>query len=113
MALSIAKVNSPSKSYVSGDHVFIHVDVTGDASYPTGGWPLTPTNLGLSEIHHLDCTQESSGTRLAAYDYVNQKLKTFSALGTETANATDLHTVTWRVFVSGKGQPTIGVVAGT
>ena len=107
MAVQIKTVNAANQSYVAGDHVFVHADVTGDASYPTGGWSLPPSALGLTELHHVDITNESSGARIAAYDYVNQKMKTFTALGTETTNATDLHTVTWRIFATGKGFATL------
>src|SRR5206468_9589407 len=95
MAVASGKINLKTVSYVSGDHVFVPADVAGDTSYPTGGSSFTPAMLGLTEIHHVDFTNEATGASLAAYDYAAQKMKTFTAFGTETTNATNQSAKTW------------------
>jgi len=48
-----------------------------DASYPTGGEPLTPATLGLGVIHFL--IAEPNSGYVFTYDYANQKLLAYYA----------------------------------
>lgn len=107
MAIVIGKVNVVGRAFVAGDRVVLSVDVKGDSSYPTGGTAITPQMFGLDEIHHFDPTLEASGTNIAAYDYAANKLKCFTAFGTEVTNATNLSSKTFRCLVYGKGRPTL------
>jgi hypothetical protein len=64
-----------------------------DSSYPTGG-------ESIADIYNLfrSCDgvvfQATDGTRLYAVDHAAQKVKAFTALATEVANATNLSAVT-------------------
>jgi hypothetical protein len=65
------------------------VDLTLDASYDTGGWPLDAadiTSVGLRSLVKFDVPAvDVSGTYLFHWDAVNAKLKAFTALGVEAA----------------------------
>lgn len=103
IAIAIGRVNTKSVSYNAGDHVFVHADVAGDTSYPTGGSSLTPAMLGLSEIHHVDFNPEPGGG-LAVYDYANQKMKIFpTTFKTEATAASNQSGLVFRLFAVGKG----------
>lgn len=71
---------------------------TGPASYPTGGDPLLPAELKLGQLHILDFATPTNGSVVVAvvYDYVNNKVKWFTAAGAEQNNATDLSGYTVR-----------------
>src|SRR5437879_4220512 len=101
-------------SNVEGSTVEVFCDLAGDSSYPTGGYPLAPSALGLTEILYFDVS--SLGGYIPHYDYVNQKLKLYVVPSTpsnsslvEVPNATNLSTVTGRVVCIGKGFPTVGL----
>jgi hypothetical protein len=95
-------------SFVSGDRLRVIADVTGDASYPTGGYPLAPSLLGLgTELDVVDANP-SLGGFTAVYDYGAQKLKIFAVGGAEVANTTNLTAVTIRLEGVGKGFPVGG-----
>lgn len=64
-----------------------------DSSYPTGGESITDIYDMFRSCNGV-IFQGSDGTRLFAVDHTNKKVKAFSALGTEVANATDLSAVT-------------------
>lgn len=49
------------------------LDFTGDASYPTGGYPVTAANFGLTDVVAVVVQAGPSGL-LFEYDYANQKL---------------------------------------
>ncbi len=98
MALSITRVSS----YVIGDHREVIADVTFDASYTTGGLALTAAQLGMGTSLRAVIPTPSTDGHTFAYDYANSKLKAFSG-ASEVANATDLHTLTTRIVVHGKG----------
>lgn len=49
------------------------VDLTGDNSYPTGGYPVTAADFGLTDIIHVAIQQGRVGL-IFEYDYVNQKV---------------------------------------
>lgn len=100
-------------SNVEGSTVEVFCDLAGDASYPTGGYPLAPSALGLTEILYLDVS--SLGGYIPHYDYVNQKLKLYVVPATpsnsslvEVPNATNLSAMNGRIVCIGKGFPTVG-----
>jgi hypothetical protein len=93
MALTIQFVRNPS---TPNRHEVV-ADVTFDNSYPTGGESLTAADLGLPDVVHLEARQKGVGTRIAEYDYSGSKLKLFTALGTEAANASDQSAIVVRV----------------
>lgn len=101
-----------SRTYITGDRLEVLIDVVGDASYPTGGYPLTAAQLGLStELDFINGTVYAAPVATitsVSYDAVNSKLK-FLAGGAEVANATNLSTVTVRLVAKGKGFPLGGV----
>jgi hypothetical protein len=62
-------------------------DVTFDASYPTGGEPLTAANVGLKKIEQAiphGSARNTAGTLSVkvAYDYTTQKLFAYETAGT-------------------------------
>lgn len=79
-------------------------DVTFDASYPTGGEPLTATDLGLVDVFYL--TGYAAGYVLV-YDHANAKIEVFQSDDAvdpldEVGNTTDLSAVTARIFAIGR-----------
>lgn len=98
----------------AGDLMFRIVDVTLDNSYPAGGYPLTPQQLGLGlngTIFEVDPgTVSKTGGWLIGWDYTNNKLQVFDGSGLvnvamhEVAAATNLAAVVARLLVMGKGQ---------
>lgn len=81
------------------------VQYTGPNPYATGGDPLTPAMLGLTEIHFVDVT--GAGGYIVEYDYTNQKVKFYrqtaatSAL-IEVSNGVDVSAGVMRALVFGK-----------
>jgi len=69
MALSISSIIHRS---VFGNKRTVTFEVAFDSSYPTGGEPLTPTDLGMSGID-LILSSGSNGLWYE-YDYTNKKL---------------------------------------
>ena len=71
--------------------------VTGDTSYPTGGydisdvWKKFATASAASGLLHL-LAHDRGGAHIVAIDYVNKKLKLMSAPGTEVVAATNVST---------------------
>lgn len=95
MALSITKIAKTT----TGSTEVVVADITFDSSYATGGEALTASDLGLKAkaIDHLVATQKGVASRIAEYDYANEKLKLFTAISTEAANASDQSAVVVRV----------------
>lgn len=82
-----------------GNRTRTSVVIAFDASYPTGGEPLTRAQLGLSQVD--DVIIPPKGGFIFEYDYTNQKVLVYveeavAAGGPllEVANATDLSTLT-------------------
>lgn len=94
MAASIAVVTT----HVPGDLKEVIVDITGDTSYPTGGYAISFP--GISNAVFVDA-QSSSVGHPAVWDYTNKKLKLYTSGGTEVANATNVSTVKIRCAVLG------------
>lgn len=72
---------------------------TFDSSYPTGGEPLVPSDLGLRDIEYL--AANTDGSNAFVWDKTNGKLKAYTAAGAEVANATNLAAVVIRIFAVG------------
>lgn len=53
------------------------VDMTADASYPAGGYPVTPANVGLFTVDSIESYQKGGAGNLAQYDPANAKVKIF------------------------------------
>lgn len=49
------------------------LDLTGDTSYPAGGYSVTPADFGLTDLIHVAIQAGPSGL-IFEYDYVNQKV---------------------------------------
>jgi hypothetical protein len=105
VAIAIGKVNLDNRNHVIGNRREIVVDVTLDNSYPTGGYTLTPTTLGVDGVTDYVFAQATTTGHLPVYNYGTKKLMIFSA-GTEVANTTDLSAVVLRLIAQGKGTPT-------
>lgn len=103
MALSITVVKRPRLLPASRSVV---ADVTFDDSYPTGGESLTAADLGIAgpgnagSIEYLEASQKGVASRYVEYDYAAAKLKLFTGLGTEAANASDQSAIVVRVFAT-------------
>lgn len=77
-------------------------DITFDATYPTGGYLVTPQQFGLQSLDFI--LLNNPGGYGYWYDNVNKKLKVLAGNANpmpELANNTDLHTITARVVAYG------------
>lgn len=105
MAVSVAKNRTDTvgryTKYTTGT-------ITFDSSYPTGGEPLVPTDVGLSSKVEFISVSPADGY-IFEYDYSNEKViayeptsdATAPAVAKEVANTDDLSTVTARYFAFG------------
>lgn len=67
------------------------VDFTCDTAYPTGGYPLAPSALGLEEIWGVSGDGGLAGAGvLATYDNTNAKLKLFATGSANQAALSEL-----------------------
>jgi hypothetical protein len=108
MAISAARVLSGGLPYrVIGAQKETIFDVTCDNSYPTGGEPIAPSDVGLSQIQSMECQVKSVGGTVNVanvfYDEVNGKLKVYDETPAEAANASDLSTLVVRCVTRGTG----------
>lgn len=96
----------------AGDLSFRIVDVLLDASYPAGGYALTPQQLGLGlngTIFFVDGSVSKTAGWMIGWDYTNGKLQVFDGSGAvnvamhELAPTTVLTGVIARLLVCGKG----------
>ena len=53
------------------------VDITFDNSYPTGGWAIAASDLGIEALYNLEIPGVTPGGYLLAWDRVNGKIKAF------------------------------------
>lgn len=93
MAVTLAPLAGlPGTPTVPGSIRAIYLKVTFDASYPTGGYAITPTQLGFaSQIVFID-PNIGDAAHLPVWNVATQKLQVFTAQGAEVANTTDIHT---------------------
>lgn len=90
--------------FVPGAGRITVTDVTFDASYPTGGEPLTAADLGLAVVDFGIATVKVAGTgsvTAVAYDVANAKLLAYAAAA-QIASTTDLSAVTATVVAFGR-----------
>lgn len=96
----------------AGDLAFRVVDVTLDASYPAGGYALTPRDLGFGAngvIFGVFGSGSKTAGWMVGWDYTNNKLQVFDGSGAanvamhEVAAATVLTGVVVRLLAFGKG----------
>ena len=104
MALTIALVKG--SGHVAGNKKIRVRDVTLDASYPTGGYTLLPSDFGLRKLEHVQgATAVASGggatARTVSYDYTNQKLQVYTTASAEAANGSDQSAFTVRLRAQG------------
>jgi len=82
--------------------------VTLDASYPTGGYTVTPASLGLPAgfVDVIDANTGPDSGFLVTYNIATNKMQAFvgaaGAADTEVANATNLATVTAQLVTTGR-----------
>jgi hypothetical protein len=103
MAVSVTLDQRPK---VVGDEMRSRATVTLDSSYPTGGEPLTPRELGLRYVNFALCTVSAVGGSVNVaqvhYDKANEKLKLFDETPAEVANAADVSGIKVQVIAFGK-----------
>lgn len=100
MALGFVTTDHP----VTGVYVDRQTLIACDASYPTGGYAVTPTNLGLPggvDWGIASIQNDGAGVAIsAAYDPVAGTLKLYGSTG-ELANATNAAAVTVSIVARG------------
>ncbi len=112
MAITITAVTGASG--VAGNKRTRVYDVTLDNSYPTGGYSITPAQVGLKKIEFVDAgggAKNSAGTSLVPvrFDYTNSKLQAYRYDGAsagkafleEVSNAVDLSAFSVRLTFIG------------
>ncbi len=74
MALTIADVADSED--VFGKHRTLVSDITGDASYPAGGYPVTAADFGIRRIYGMKFIggNAASGALLPHFDTTNSKI---------------------------------------
>lgn len=101
MAIALGTTQAGTfRRYVTGNRKTVIVTITGDTSYPTGGSPLTPAQLGLRRIDYADSVQAVGGVSFQ-FDYTNNKLLSFTG-GTQTTNATNQAAISVRMRFEGQ-----------
>lgn len=95
-SVAVTRIHTP------GDRFEVHAVFTPSTSYPAGGEPFTPSQFGLTTIEWVVAAAASAdGTRLVTWDKTNNKLRIYTAIGTEAANASDQSTKTVPLVVYG------------
>ena len=95
----------------AGDLAFRIVDVLLDASYPAGGYALTPQQLGFGAngtVYFVDASVSKTAGWMVGWDYTNGKLQVFDGSGAANVamhevSGSNLSAVTVRVLAYGKG----------
>lgn len=101
MAVTVADVTGRQSV---GNYFEKLVDVTFDASYPTGGEALSANALGFGTILSVNAeTVQGSDVRSVAYDRTSGLLLAYAPGGAEVSDTTSLATVTVRLLVRGRG----------
>lgn len=83
--------------HVPGNQFEKWIRITGDASYPTGGYPLVPSDFGYGyKINRVAIINQWPGAATTGnvwyYNTVTQKLMLIvAATGVELANTSDVH----------------------
>lgn len=93
MAATISTaVGSRTGPQVPGSRRRVLFTLTGDTSYPTGGYTVSAASLGLQAIDAVLVSGSADVTGTWIPVWTGSKVKLFSALGTEVASTTDVHT---------------------
>lgn len=109
MALTISGT-SPEGAAVpvdEGDMKSIFVDVTGDSSYPTGGYAVSPQAVGFTSVIYCMLAAGSPQGYVPCWNQSTQKLQFFTSNGAgpaalaEVPNLTNIATATARVMFWG------------
>jgi len=101
MAATIA-VQESGGAKPSAPQTVHRVLVTGDASYPTGGYgfALPQANAGENIVSVVaEPNEGNTNGKLARYDYAADKLLWLTEAGVEVANATDVQAETFIIHV--------------
>ncbi len=89
---------------VPGDKRATIVTVTGDTAYPTGGYSITPNQLGMGTVLFVDGAFARSSTpavRAVSYNNSTNKLVFFDQAFAEIANGIDLSTFSGQIMAYG------------
>ncbi len=100
MALTFTKYASG----VHGDQRYWQGEITLDASYPTGGEAVVPSDFNLTSIVHLMVVASGGGTlnRGPYWDAEDSKIiMTVASSGAEVADTTDMSAYKLHVSVYG------------
>jgi len=79
----------------------VFLTLAPDASYGTGGYPLSAADCGLTNILDVQCSTVGVGTHFGVFDYTNSKLMVFVAAGTQVAGSADINALRFRLKVTG------------
>jgi hypothetical protein len=98
-----------NKFHVPGDRKWKDFTITGDSSYPTGGYPLDAQALGFNVITGAHVTNligiDSSAGAYAAtdayYNTASNKLRFLAPSGAEVASGANVSTISFKGFVQG------------
>jgi len=109
MAKSVARIAPGGATGVvviqqhTTDRTRIRAAITGDTSYPTGGYPITPQDLGLGrQIDFLDIVNESVAIWGSSWNRATQKLQLYVlSTGAEVAAAVNVSTFTCDIVAEG------------
>jgi hypothetical protein len=85
---------------VPGNLRRVRAVVTGDSSYPTGGYTITPALFGLQYLNHAVCTGPVGGSAVAsdaALIQTTNKLLFLAPAGTEVTAATNVSAISFNV----------------
>lgn len=86
-----------------GDRKVWFGTITFDSSYPTGGELLVPADFGFDvQVDAVISLGSQLGNRYVAWDPSTDKLRLYTALGTEAGNTTDQSTIVVAVMVIGR-----------
>lgn len=105
MAATVTRVAGP---FSTGDRYKTVSNVALDNSYPAGGYPLTPAQLGFASTTDPEFTVECDNANgwTTTYDYTNQKLRLWTSTATTsvvvTAGTDVSAAATVRITASGK-----------
>ena len=100
MALTFRKVRDGEDRVGRRKHQYW--DITGDASYATGGYTISPAKVGLKNIHGVVLASANTAGIGTSPRWNSQTGKLMLYNGsTQVSNATDVSTYTFRLIFVG------------
>ena len=78
------------------------VKITFDSTYPSGGWPVTAANVGLTSIDHVILPGTCYGYAIE-WDYTNGKIVGYASAGTVMTGSGNLNAQVIRAIFLGVG----------